>query len=313
MDCITWSPAGRILQVEYAMEAVKQGTPVLGLRSKACVVLVSFKRAQSELAQHQQKIFKIDDHMAIGISGLTADARVLADYMRNECLNHRYVYDAAMNVGRLVAQVADKSQQKTQNSSKRPYGAPCPHGSKHTLPRGLAVCAGCAGCRGVGFLSVCWQESAGKVGLLVAGCDEKGPHLYETCPSGNYFESLGSAELQRSNLRRRYYAMAIGGRSTSAKTYLEKHFADFETADVDALVKHGLEAMNKTTSSDQSLTTKNTAVAVMETGGKYRELSSDELQKVIDSLEKKAEDEPMPDEPTPAAESAESAAPMDTT
>jgi len=24
--------------------------------------------------------------MAIGISGLTADARVLADYMRNECL-----------------------------------------------------------------------------------------------------------------------------------------------------------------------------------------------------------------------------------
>ena len=126
MDCITWSPAGRILQVEYAMEAVKQGTPVLGLRSKECVVLVSFKRAQSELASHQQKIFKIDDNMAIGISGLTADARVLADYMRNECLNHRYVFDSAMNVGRLVAQVADKSQQKTQNSSKRPYGARCP-------------------------------------------------------------------------------------------------------------------------------------------------------------------------------------------
>ena len=31
------------------------------------------------------------------------------------------------------------------------------------------------------------------VGLLVAGSDEKGPHLFETCPSGNYFE---------------YYAMA---------------------------------------------------------------------------------------------------------
>ena len=30
------------------------------------------------------------------------------------CLNHRYVFDSAMNVGRLVAQVADKSQQKTQ-------------------------------------------------------------------------------------------------------------------------------------------------------------------------------------------------------
>lgn len=256
MDCITWSPAGRILQVEYAMEAVKQGTPVLGLRSKTHVVLVSFKRAQSELANHQQKIFKIDDHMAIGISGLTADARVLADYMRNECLNHRYVFDSAMNVGRLVAQVADKSQQKTQNSSKRPYG----------------------------------------VGLLVAGCDEKGPHLYETCPSGNYFE---------------YYAMAIGGRSTSAKTYLEKHFADFETSDIDALIKHGLEAMNKTTSSDQSLSTKNTTVAVIDSENAYKELSSEEMQKFIDGLEKK-EDEPMEEEPA-AATGGDAPAPMDTT
>eukprot|EP00434_Breviolum_minutum_P013906 symbB.v1.2.012264.t1/scaffold765.1/size164318/3 len=194
--------------------------------------------------------------MAIGISGLTADARVLADYMRNECLQHRYVFDSAMNVGRLVAQVADKSQQKTQNSSKRPYG----------------------------------------VGLLVAGCDEKGPHLFETCPSGNYFE---------------YYAMAIGGRSTSAKTYLEKHFADFESCDVDALIKHGMEAMNKTTSSDQSLSTKNTTVAVIDST-KYRELSSEEMQKFIDGLEKK-EDEPMEEEPAAPATGGDAPAPMDTT
>ena len=42
-DCITWSPGGRILQVEYAMEAVKQGTPVLGLRSNTHVVLCSYR------------------------------------------------------------------------------------------------------------------------------------------------------------------------------------------------------------------------------------------------------------------------------
>lgn len=35
------------------------------------------------------------------------------------CLNHRYVFDSAMNVGRLVAQVADKSQQKTQRPVTR--------------------------------------------------------------------------------------------------------------------------------------------------------------------------------------------------
>ena len=26
------------------------------------------------------------------------------------------------------------------------------------------------------------------VGLLVAGYDQDGPHLFETCPSGNYYE-----------------------------------------------------------------------------------------------------------------------------
>jgi 20S proteasome subunit alpha 6 len=257
MDCITWSPGGRILQVEYAMEAVKQGTPVLALKSETHVVLASFKRAQSELAEHQQKIFKIDGHMAIGIAGLTADARVLADYMRNESLNHRYVYDAPMNIGRLVTQIGDKSQQKTQNSSKRPYG----------------------------------------VGLLVCGVDEKGPHVYETCPSGNFFE---------------YHAMAIGGRSTSAKTYMEKHFDKFAKSDEDTLLGFGVEAMNKTTATDTPLTTKNCQVVIIGVGGvggreaTYRTLPEEELQKYIDKLEKKV------DEPDAPMEEAPAAAPMDT-
>jgi 20S proteasome subunit alpha 6 len=258
MDCITWSPGGRILQVEYAMEAVKQGTPVLALKSKTHVVLASFKRAQSELAEHQQKIFKIDDHMSIGIAGLTADARVLADYMRNECLNHRYVYDAPMNVGRLVTQIGDKSQQKTQNSSKRPYG----------------------------------------VGLLVAGVDEKGPHVFETCPSGNFFE---------------YHAMAIGGRSTSAKTYMEKHFDKFPGCSREELLQYGVEAMNKTTASDTPLTVKNTQLVVIGVADGSKTLSDEELQKYIDKLEKKdPADDPMEDPAPPAAGGGDAPAPMDT-
>lgn len=259
MDCITWSPAGRILQIEYAMEAVKQGTPVLGLRSKTHVVLCSFKRSQSELAEHQQKLFKIDDNMCIGIAGLTADARVLAEYMRNECLNHRYIYDSPMTIGRLVTQIADKSQIKTQNSSKRPYG----------------------------------------VGLLVAGVDQKGPHLYETCPSGNYNE---------------YFAMAIGSRSTSAKTYLERHYQSFADASKEDLIKHALEAMNKTTQTNTSLTVKNTAVAVVSLDEPYHELPSDHLQKFLATLEVNTEEpeEDAPMEPSGGDDAAAAPAPMDT-
>ena len=43
---------------------------------------------------YQKKIFKIDEHMGIAIAGLTADARYLSRYMRNECLNYRFTYVA---------------------------------------------------------------------------------------------------------------------------------------------------------------------------------------------------------------------------
>ncbi|KIY94994.1 20S proteasome subunit alpha 6, partial [Monoraphidium neglectum] len=65
------------------MEAVKQGSCAVGLTSKSHAVLATLKRAQNELSSYQRKIFKIDDHMGIAISGLTADGRVLCRYMRN--------------------------------------------------------------------------------------------------------------------------------------------------------------------------------------------------------------------------------------
>lgn len=45
--------------------------------------------------------------MGIAIAGLTADARVLCKYMRNECINHKFVFDSPMQLERLVLQVAD--------------------------------------------------------------------------------------------------------------------------------------------------------------------------------------------------------------
>lgn len=106
-DITIWSPQGRLFQVEYAMEAVKQGSTCVGLKSKTHAVICAVKRSSSELSSYQRKVFKIDDHMGIAISGLTADARSLSRYMRNECMNHRYVYETPMSVSRLVTQVAD--------------------------------------------------------------------------------------------------------------------------------------------------------------------------------------------------------------
>ena len=103
----TWSPQGRLFQLEYAMEAVKQGSCTVGLRSKTHALVVTLKRASSELGSHQQKIFEIDTHCGIAISGLCGDARQLSRFMRTECLNHKFVYEAPIPVERLVASVSD--------------------------------------------------------------------------------------------------------------------------------------------------------------------------------------------------------------
>lgn len=41
------------------------------------MVLAALKRSSNELASYQKKIQKVDDHMGIGMSGLTADGRSL--------------------------------------------------------------------------------------------------------------------------------------------------------------------------------------------------------------------------------------------
>lgn len=66
-----------MFQVEYAMESVKQGSACVGLTSATHVVIAALKRAPSELASHQQKCFKVDEHIGMVISGLTSDGRSL--------------------------------------------------------------------------------------------------------------------------------------------------------------------------------------------------------------------------------------------
>uniref|UniRef100_A0A7S0R6S1 Proteasome subunit alpha type n=1 Tax=Chlamydomonas leiostraca TaxID=1034604 RepID=A0A7S0R6S1_9CHLO len=242
-DVTTWSPQGRLFQVEYAMEAVKQGSCAVGLKSDTHVVLATLKRSESELSSYQRKAFKIDDHMGIAMAGMTADGRVLCKYMRNECLNHRFVYESPMPVGRLVRQVADKHQVCTQRSWKRPYG----------------------------------------VGLLVAGFDTTGPHLFNTCPSGNFYE---------------YKAMAIGARAQAAKTYLEKHYEAFAGASLDELIRHGLKSLAGSLS-DGELTPANSAIAIVGKGTPFTILEDEGIAPYIAAL--REEEGPMAVEAPPQA------------
>lgn len=234
-DITTYSPQGRLHQVEYAMEAVKQGSAVVGMRSKTHVILATLKRSSSELASHQKKLSAVDDHVGVAIAGLTADARVLTRFMRSECLNHSYVYNSPLPISRLALSVADKCQVSTQRASKRPYG----------------------------------------VGLLIAGYDSTGPHLFETSPSGNYYE---------------YNSMAIGSRSQSAKTYLEKMFEEFADCDVKTLAKHAVTALRETVASskDTDLSIENTAISIVGKDTPFAIYEDEDVKPYLDMLDEDA-------------------------
>ncbi len=145
-----FSPDGRLFQVEYAIEAVKRGTTAVGIKTDEGCILVVQKRLHTTLIEKEnvKKIFAIDDHIAVAIAGLTADARILVNQARIQAQIHQITYNESITVENLTYRIADMKQAYTQHAGVRPFG----------------------------------------VSLIIAGVDEiHGPQLYMTEPSGSYW------------------------------------------------------------------------------------------------------------------------------
>eukprot|EP00457_Paulinella_chromatophora_P012552 gb/GEZN01012768.1/.p1 GENE.gb/GEZN01012768.1/~~gb/GEZN01012768.1/.p1 ORF type:complete len:243 (+),score=32.38 gb/GEZN01012768.1/:162-890(+) len=144
----TFSPEGRLFQVEYAMEAVKLGSTAIGIQCAEGVVLVVEKRISSKLLVPSsiKKLVKLDQHIGCTMSGLIADGRTLVDHARVQTQHHWFTYDESMSVESCVQSIGDLALGFGEGQMARPFG----------------------------------------VALLVAGIDENGPVLYYTDPSGTF-------------------------------------------------------------------------------------------------------------------------------
>ncbi|CCH40618.1 Proteasome subunit alpha type-1 [Wickerhamomyces ciferrii] len=170
-------------QVEYALEAIKQGSAVVGLATKEHAVLVALKRNAEELGSYQKKIIKVDENLGIALAGLAPDARVLSNFLREQAMSQRMIYNRALSVEKASNLLADKAQKNTQSYGGRPYG----------------------------------------VGLLVVGYDETGAHLFEFQPSGSVLEYVGAAIGARSQAGRTYLERNFESYANATKEELIVH------------------------------------------------------------------------------------------
>ena len=145
-----FSPDGRLLQVEYAKKTVRQGSTAIGIECKDGVVLVTDKRVVDKLvvAESVEKIWKIDEHICATASGIISDARVLIERAQVISQQNRFSYDSPIDTISIVKDIANLKQMTTQSGGFRPFG----------------------------------------VSLIIAGVDNGKPILFETDPTGIYFQ-----------------------------------------------------------------------------------------------------------------------------
>jgi len=119
-----FSPDGHLFQVEYAMEAVKQGASALAIKCNECMIFGAELRSPAKLQKKSsvKKILEIDDHLVCVAAGLTADARVLINRARVECQSYRLQNEQAPPPLIISRFVAELQQQYTVRGGRRPFG-----------------------------------------------------------------------------------------------------------------------------------------------------------------------------------------------
>ncbi|KAI0265177.1 20S proteasome subunit [Gloeopeniophorella convolvens] len=124
LSASTYSPDGRIFQIEYASKAVDNSGTAIGLRVKDGVVLAVEKLVHSKLLVPgaNRRIQTIDKHIGLASSGLLADGRQIANKARDEAANYRDNYREPATLKALSDRLGLYVQAYTLYSSVRPFG-----------------------------------------------------------------------------------------------------------------------------------------------------------------------------------------------
>ncbi|MFA5896702.1 MAG: proteasome subunit alpha [Thermoplasmata archaeon] len=113
---------GRLVQVDYALQAVSRGSTTIGLKTKDFAVLSSQVKPTRPLMEPSEKVWVVDDHVGATGSGYIGDVTTLVDRLRVQAQRHRVVYDEPVDVNTLTRGLSEYLHEFTMYAV-RPFGA----------------------------------------------------------------------------------------------------------------------------------------------------------------------------------------------
>lgn len=99
--------------------------PILSFRCSDGIVMLGARKKSlfSRLIKKPHpKIFRVDQHISIAVTGLLFDSNALIEVSRKICTNHRSVYDCPIPVEHLADNLASLLHQQTRAAGTRPLG-----------------------------------------------------------------------------------------------------------------------------------------------------------------------------------------------
>jgi len=124
LSVTTFSPDGRVFQVEYASKAIEKSGTAIGIRCADGVVLGVEKAIVSRmiLNESNRRIYTVGIHNGIALSGFAADARQIVNRGREEATSYKGYYASAIPGSTLANRLAGFVHLHTLYWYYRPFG-----------------------------------------------------------------------------------------------------------------------------------------------------------------------------------------------
>lgn len=146
LSASTFSPDGRVFQVEYALKAVEKSGTTIGIKCVDGVVLGVENPVLNRMLVPggNRRIFTVDEHAGVAMAGFAADARKIVKLARHQSSQYRKFYGSQIPGHILNSRLASEVHYHTLFAYLRPFGT----------------------------------------SILIASYDSNGPQLYQIDPSG---------------------------------------------------------------------------------------------------------------------------------